>query len=107
MSVMGIAKYVPIRAIGALDWAMALGRIRKFITVPFGTLIPHKPHTHTHTNACTHTVETLKLQLILILVQIKFLFQVNATNLCQGIVICSVSVSNLLLSGGMGVSCSS
>ena len=83
---------------GVLDWVMALGRIRKFITVPFGTLILHKPHTHTHThthahtNARTHMVETLKLQLILILVQIKFLFKVNATNLCQGIMICSVSV---------------
>lgn len=51
MSVMGIAKYIPIRAVGVLDWAMALGRIRKFITVPFGTLILHKPHTHTQMHA--------------------------------------------------------
>lgn len=53
MSVMGIAKYIPIRTLGVLDWVMALRRIRKFITVPFGTLILHKPHTHTH--KCMHT----------------------------------------------------
>ena len=40
---------------GVLDWVMALGRIRKFITVPFGTLILHKPHTHTHTHTHTRT----------------------------------------------------
>ena len=53
VTVMGIAKYITIRAVGVLDWVMALGRITKFITVPFGTLILHKPHTHTHTHART------------------------------------------------------
>ena len=43
--------------VGVLDWVIALGRIRKFITVPFGTLILHKPHT-THMHAHGWNFET-------------------------------------------------